>query len=572
MIEKEIKRYHEELFIFLMAQSEEDPSFRFRVRQRGEDRFGKGYWFGGNNDYLETSFWSSSDYTHMTPIIRLCFSYDSKEWYVSLVARDSIKRQEYFKAMAEKFEYLVTGKYDTIWEKKLESKAASDWLSPLKNFINADKKDFDDYLQKKKLTHDTNLVQETEATELFDDLGNTKDWVIPIDKFQKNIKAIQLWRNHLAENERLEALNPKSFTNDCAISRISINNFQGIKELVIENLPLDAQWIFLTGENAFGKTSVLRAIAKGLVGDEDFVAPLPNEAKIFLNAVVYKKIFRYSAKTKTKPDTPVPVAAYGVSRFHILSLEQEESERSKESTYSLFHDNGQLMNIERLLIDAERDDKPLFNKLKSIFKAIIPSLADIQSKKENKVRRIRYQEKSENGDTYEPVLLNELAAGYRGVLTMIGDMVMRLYENKNNKLDDLKGIVLIDEIDAHLHPKYQYELPYLLSKVFPKVQFIVTTHSPIPILGLPKNIKPVVLTVERNLEDGITIDRKDDDFDIRKLNPEALLTSPIFNFQTLFARGATADEIIPTSDFNEVLELEQIKKELMEMRKKGLVK
>jgi predicted ATP-binding protein involved in virulence len=311
---------------------------------------------------------------------------------------------------------------------------------------------------------------------------------------------------------------------------------------------------------------------KGLVGDQDHVASLPNEAKIFLNAIVYKKVFRYSAKTKTQPESTVPVAAYGVSRFSILSLGQEESDLSNESTYSLFHDNGQLMNIERLLIDSERDDKPLFNKLKSIFKAIIPSLADIQSKKENKVRRIRYQEKSENGDTYEPVLLSELAAGYRGILTMIGDMVMRLYEDKNNKLDDLKGIVLIDEIDAHLHPKYQYELPYLLSKVFPKVQFIVTTHSPFPILGLPKNIKPVILTVERNLEDGITIDRKDDDFDIRKLNPEALLTSPIFNFQTLFARDATADEIIPTSDFNEVLELEQIKKELTEMRKKGLVK
>jgi AAA domain, putative AbiEii toxin, Type IV TA system len=144
-----------------------------------------------------------------------------------------------------------------------------------------------------------------------------------------------------------------------------------------------------------------------------------------------------------------------------------------------------------------------------------------------------------------------LAAGYRGILTLICDMVQRLSEHPENTLEDLKGIVLIDEFDAHLHPKYQYELPNLLSKVFPKIQFIVATHSPMPILGAaPKTF--AVLTVQRTKSKGITVERLDDDIDIQRLNVNALLTSDIFNFGDIFARGATPDTIEPFDKYSDI--------------------
>jgi predicted ATP-binding protein involved in virulence len=236
----------------------------------------------------------------------------------------------------------------------------------------------------------------------------------------------------------------------------------------------------------------------------------------------------------------------------------------------LFHDDGQLINIEQELITTFAYNEPRFEQLRDVFLKIIPNLKNIEIDKTNGSPKVRYYEKDEQNRTYEAVSLNELAAGYRSILTMIGDMVIRLSENKE-AIKDISAIVLIDELDAHLHPKYQYELPKLLSDVFPKIQFIVTTHSPIPILGLPEDNQPIILTVERNLEKGITIDRKDDDFNIRQLNPEALLTSPIFNFQTLFARGAKTETIIPTSDFKEVIEIEAIKKRLKNLRESGLV-
>jgi predicted ATP-dependent endonuclease of OLD family len=359
--------------------------------------------------------------------------------------------------------------------------------------------------------------------------------------------------------ERQRLLNDKIPPLPCALSRIEIFDFQGIKHLALENIPTNAQWIFLTGENGFGKTSILRAIAKGFIGDEDFVESLPLKSRIYVNGYHRNQPFAYRAQPKKESNPDFQMAGYGASRFQVNSLDSVNGSKGKttQKTYSLFNNDGLLINIERILIEAERakvENKEkttlkTFDVLKKILLGVLPQLANITIEYFEKELiphryQVRYYEKSDNGKTYEPVKLDDLAAGYRSVLTMVGDMVARLSTHPEQSLDDLQGIVLIDEFDAHLHPNYQYELPYLLSTVFPKVQFIVSTHSPIPILSLPKHIPIVVLTVSRTIEKGIIATRKDDEMEIHRLNPTALLTSPIFGFQQLFARGATAQEAI----------------------------
>jgi predicted ATPase len=334
-----------------------------------------------------------------------------------------------------------------------------------------------------------------------------------------------------------------------ALSRLEVFDFQGIKHLKIEHISVNAQWIFLTGENGFGKTSVLRAIALGLVGDEYADQEYLTQTAIYANGYNWNKPFLHSVKPQQLAKNDFQIATYGAARFHLNHIDQMEPNPNKLSkkTYSLFNNDGLLLNIERLLIDTERDNLPVFNRLKAIFLKLIPNLADFKSELIEKRRYIRYYEKSEEGEIYAPVFLHELAAGYRSILTMIGDMVQRLSAHPKNSLDDLQGIVLIDEIDVHLHPKYQYELPILLSEVFPKVQFIVSTHSPIPLLGVKPN-SAVVLTVHRSKTAGITVERLDDAIEIGQLSANALLSSTIFNFKTIFARGATPDTIM---SFNE---------------------
>ncbi len=82
--------------------------------------------------------------------------------------------------------------------------------------------------------------------------------------------------------------------------------------------------------------------------------------------------------------------------------------------------------------------------------------------------------------------MNELSDGYRSMLALAGDLLHRMddaYESLTDWIDETgriiaEGVVLVDELDAHLHPVWQREIGLWLSEKFPNLQFIVATHSP----------------------------------------------------------------------------------------------
>lgn len=83
--------------------------------------------------------------------------------------------------------------------------------------------------------------------------------------------------------------------------------------------------------------------------------------------------------------------------------------------------------------------------------------------------------------------VNQLSSGEKSLLTMIGDLARRLAianPGLKNPLEG-RGVVLIDEVDLHLHPTWQTEIVARLQRTFPKIQFILTTHSPLIINRLP---------------------------------------------------------------------------------------
>lgn len=79
----------------------------------------------------------------------------------------------------------------------------------------------------------------------------------------------------------------------------------------------------------------------------------------------------------------------------------------------------------------------------------------------------------------EPFDFNTLSSGYAAVLDIIVDIIIRMEKKtgKNFKFD-MQGVVLIDEIETHLHLELQKRILKILLTIFPKIQFIVTTHSP----------------------------------------------------------------------------------------------
>lgn len=82
---------------------------------------------------------------------------------------------------------------------------------------------------------------------------------------------------------------------------------------------------------------------------------------------------------------------------------------------------------------------------------------------------------------------NELSDGYSAVIQIIAELLLRMEAVTSGKYD-VPGIVLIDEIETHLHIELQKEILPFLTDFFPNIQFIVTTHSPFVLTSLPDSV------------------------------------------------------------------------------------
>ncbi len=367
------------------------------------------------------------------------------------------------------------------------------------------------------------------------------------------------------KNEFFNKTNKKALP--YALKQIGIKNFCGIIDTRVSGLPLDTQWIFLTGENGFGKTSVLQALAVGLFGHRDGDKILADEkSKI---GVEFHSGSGSRVNNLWHPSfKPFSIfAAYGSARLEIQSR-QSENEISQKSSkmYGLFESDGILLSIEYQLLIWYLDKDPKFGIVKETLSRVLPYIEDIRIID----KEVLYTEKemTENGGTYEPMPYKKLASGYRSIIAMVGDMVIRLFKEQPDVSDPkyLYGIVIIDELDLHLHPRWQRELPALLSAVFPNVQFIASTHSVIPFLGAPGN--SVFLKVTRNKEQGIQLQRID--IDIRHLLPNSILTSPIFDLEGGEITQMNKEHILDVrteDDYKKILKNDKIKANLQDFEK-----
>jgi predicted ATP-binding protein involved in virulence len=102
-----------------------------------------------------------------------------------------------------------------------------------------------------------------------------------------------------------------------------------------------------------------------------------------------------------------------------------------------------------------------------------------------------------------------LSDGYRNLIAMTADIAWRalqLNPHDSHRLDHTQGVVLIDEIDLHLHPKWQRSVLHQLIDIFPRIQWVVTTHSPQVLSSAQRswvrvlNGGPTAHTISRHVE------------------------------------------------------------------------
>ncbi|WP_407535113.1 AAA family ATPase [Elizabethkingia miricola] len=122
---------------------------------------------------------------------------------------------------------------------------------------------------------------------------------------------------------------------------------------------------------------------------------------------------------------------------------------------------------------------------------------------------------------------NQLSDGERGILALVFDIARRLiiaYMHNDNPLEG-EAVILIDELDLHLHPKWQRTIVSDLQRTFPNCQFIATTHSP-QIIG---EVKPEAITIiDKNYEKEVYKPHVAFGLDTQRILEE-LLDTPIRN-------------------------------------------
>ena len=129
---------------------------------------------------------------------------------------------------------------------------------------------------------------------------------------------------------------------------------------------------------------------------------------------------------------------------------------------------------------------------------------------------------------YGWVRVADLSYGYKTALTWMVDLASRLFDRYPNSENPLAepAVVLVDEIDLHLHPKWQRDLVLKLTETFPNTQFIVTAHSPLIVQAAPN----ANLALLRREGDHVVIDNDVDE--IRNWRVDQILTSDLFGLSS----------------------------------------
>lgn len=226
--------------------------------------------------------------------------------------------------------------------------------------------------------------------------------------------------------------------------------------------------------------------------------------------------------------------AYGASRSVSMAY-RPDTALSDDPTDTLFSDDAVLRNPEAWLLNldhvaarADKNDKEpqdRLNQAKQLLLNILPDIEDIRivtSRGPNPRLGVEFL------SPYGWVPLRQLGYGYQTLITWVADLANRMVERYPDSPNPLAepAVVLVDEIDLHLHPLWQRKLMSFLTERLPNTQFIATAHSPL----VAQAAADANLVVLRREGDHVIIDNEVEN--IRNWRIDQILTSDLFGLKT----------------------------------------
>ncbi len=307
------------------------------------------------------------------------------------------------------------------------------------------------------------------------------------------------------------------------IASVKIENYRGIRSL---ELPLDSRMTVLFGPNGAGKTSILEAVGLGFdppghVTDrpvkldrhqgylENPRVTLVGEGERVLSCVEGADVGDYWGRIQTpgvflapdaSADLPLPpFVFYDVDRAVVSGLGGREV--GTEPDFTRLFDWLYVKEFEELRLQRDENPTTRLVALSAVRGAICAMLPGVVGARIGMWDPPRLEVSREDNGTERNFAFEQLSDGYQGVLAIAGDIARRLAElDPVRQAEDPLAreiLVLIDEVELHLHPAWQQRILADLTRTFPKAQFIVSTHSPQVLTTVhPKHI------VELASEDG----------------------------------------------------------------------
>lgn len=275
------------------------------------------------------------------------------------------------------------------------------------------------------------------------------------------------------------------------ISSIEIHGLCGLPTLELSIAPTDTgrpACLALLGENGVGKSSILKCLTLALY-DRQSIEKLDIDVTSMLNRGADEGYVRVTFDTQRVSEVrvtrdgldfsaadPVPILllAYGPTRLLPTKKHKPESESDMSRARNLFDPYVPLRDPTDWLKSL---DEGHFDFAAATIKALLQLPDNAQLHRTSDRRSpISFEMFGRN----QP--LEQLSHGYKCVLALVCDVMATLF-TRWQSIDAAQGIVLIDELESHLHPSWKLRIVSALRTAFPRVQFIVTTHDPLCLRG-----------------------------------------------------------------------------------------
>lgn len=289
------------------------------------------------------------------------------------------------------------------------------------------------------------------------------------------------------------------------IDSLSVENLRCFKKATLSFKQIDGKsrmWTIIIGENSNGKSTLLQALALATVSQLNAASlatsssggrPLrmvrqgSKHGDISLRAGDSETRVRISEdELEIKPSTGLPLRVLGYGPWRRLpegsGLIRSSLAGPLDGLRSLFAPETPLTDPESWLKTQDylrQSGKPnVLDLVRSALVELLPEVKSVDVDADGVIVTTHLKHR---------IPLHQMSDGYKVMATLVVDIIARLAEGQDISTPrNVTGIVLIDELDLHLHPRWQCTIVPDLRALFPNIQFIVTTHSPLILLGARK--------------------------------------------------------------------------------------